>query len=534
MELDKVAAELRRRNGVESIDLGVLLGRRFWLAIFFPWCLLVVPVLVITQVLIALVTTLWFAVLVGWWLKPLFDRVTLHVVSRGFFGSTPSTRDTIRAVSSGWWSKDAILDLTWRRFSPIRTLAMPIRLLEGSRGAEARARIKSLYGSLAPLNGWLLLVFLVGFKWVFYLSAMALVVILTPTEMVENPFVMLEYVFEELDGWLLIAIVVSVTTLATTVVEPFFGAGGFGVYIQRRIEREGWDLELRFRRLVDRVQHTLDANLGLLFAAGFGALLSIFAVTAPGAHAQDISEPITAAEDEEVDEDLEAGPWGEVEVTPELIPADDAQEVLDDIFAQSPFAPRTETRTEWVRIEEEEEEDLELPFDFEIPPEILVLLSAIVRVLMWMLAIGALGFVAWKIYTYLRTVDVESARGVREAKWARELVVDDEELVLPDDHVGEAARECWKSGRQRRALAMLLLASLLRFEERHKFRFPPGWTTTRCAQEVEDRLPEGPVLAAVARAFSAMAWAGLSPTEQEFDALTRRWEAVFEARETSS
>ena len=39
---------------------------------------------------IALIDYAWLALLLFWWLKPLFDRLPLAIVSRAFFGETPT------------------------------------------------------------------------------------------------------------------------------------------------------------------------------------------------------------------------------------------------------------------------------------------------------------------------------------------------------------------------------------------------------------------------------------------------------------
>ena len=41
--------------------------------------------------------------------------------------------------------------------------------------------------------------------------------------------------------------------LAFSAIGPFYVAGGFGLYINRRMELEGWDIELVFRRLAQRM-----------------------------------------------------------------------------------------------------------------------------------------------------------------------------------------------------------------------------------------------------------------------------------------
>ncbi|HBZ99145.1 MAG TPA: DUF4129 domain-containing protein, partial [Pseudomonas sp.] len=37
------------------------------------------------------------ALLLFWWLKPLFERLPLHILSKALFGETPSLRESLKA-----------------------------------------------------------------------------------------------------------------------------------------------------------------------------------------------------------------------------------------------------------------------------------------------------------------------------------------------------------------------------------------------------------------------------------------------------
>ena len=55
----------------------------------------------------------------------------------------------------------------------------------------------------------------------------------------------------------------AVAWLATSLVEPFYVGAGFGLYLDRRTQIEGWDIEIAFRRM----RHRLRALLPLLLVA---------------------------------------------------------------------------------------------------------------------------------------------------------------------------------------------------------------------------------------------------------------------------
>src|SRR5690606_4436193 len=92
MKLESLRVELRRRSPWEAVELGTALVRRNAAAIWIPWLLLVAPVFVAVNLAALAVDRIWMAWLAMWWLKPLFDRIPLYVLSRAVFGETPTTR----------------------------------------------------------------------------------------------------------------------------------------------------------------------------------------------------------------------------------------------------------------------------------------------------------------------------------------------------------------------------------------------------------------------------------------------------------
>lgn len=562
MNLDDVAAELRERQGAQSVDVGLLLGRRFWGAILRPWLILVVPILIAVQVLVAVATNIWVAVVVGWWLKPLFDRLALHVVSRGFFGAVPSTMGTVKTVLGQWWSLDALADLTWRRLSPSRSLTMPVRILEGNARGEVRDRLDDLYGDGARLRGMLLTGLSLGFKSLLYVSMLVLVVVLLPDELLFAHEFSPERIVAELDERLVIAAVVAMTTVATTLVEPFYVAGGFGLYIERRIRREGWDLEIRFRRLADRLESVVDGGAALLIAAAGCAIVAAalggpvvvhadegerpvqraptFSEVREGVESDEVDELIDDEVDTETDEEAdgpaEVGGTGRQLVDRSVIPVDDPSTTLDEIIGNSPFSPDPVVEQQWVPIEDEDDEGpewLEDLMEWTIPG--VGVLATVGWGLMWLLAIGALVVVVIAMVRRLgraESLDVNSDR--QRTRWEEELLGANRNLVLPDDgDVIETVQKQWERGERREALATMLLSSLVAFEDRYDIDFPAGWTTMRCAQKVRGKRPEGPLLFELARVFGAVAWAGRSLSDEEFEELCRRWASDFATSEES-
>ena len=69
--------------------------------------------------------------------------------------------------------------MTWRRLSPARALNLPIDLLEGATGADARNRRFALGGSMYGVASLLTLVF-ANFEMALFIGAVMLVLLFIP------------------------------------------------------------------------------------------------------------------------------------------------------------------------------------------------------------------------------------------------------------------------------------------------------------------------------------------------------------------
>src|SRR5690606_25245291 len=122
----------------------------------------------------------WLAGLVLWWLKPVFERIVLYVLSRAVFGRAPTTVDTLRAQ---WHFGTGMLPayLSWRRLGPARALLMPVDLLEGNAPAQRGPRRASLAGPAYP-QAMVLTSVCLHFELALMLACVAAVYLFIPAE----------------------------------------------------------------------------------------------------------------------------------------------------------------------------------------------------------------------------------------------------------------------------------------------------------------------------------------------------------------
>ena len=115
MRLEDVTAEIRPRVPWESIDLGCALARKHIGVLWKSWAMTVVPLWILLAVVLRN-HPVWF-MLITWWLKPIYDRVPLLVVSRALFGAVPSMKEVLKS-----WPKLMVHRLWFAlvvgRFSP--------------------------------------------------------------------------------------------------------------------------------------------------------------------------------------------------------------------------------------------------------------------------------------------------------------------------------------------------------------------------------------------------------------------------------
>lgn len=240
MRVDAIAVELRPRPMGEAADLGVRLVQANARSVWGTCAPVFLAVFVLA--LSAAEFASWLPSLIIFWCKPWLDRSVLFVLSRAAFGQSTRFADLWQAQRSVWWSQLAAT-LTLRRLSPWRAFTLPIYLLEGQRGKASRQRRTQLLRGQRGMAGGMHFV-LANVEGILVLSVLALAVFFAPMEARSG---VLEWMFR---GGSLAASVVMASVYASVVLvlEPFYVAAGFAMYLNRRVQLEAWDIEQEFRR----------------------------------------------------------------------------------------------------------------------------------------------------------------------------------------------------------------------------------------------------------------------------------------------
>ncbi len=475
MDLERLNIEVRPRNHYQAVDLGMLIARRWYVPLFLLFAL---PVAVIFALSLVLFTD--YPLVVGfviWWLKPAFERLPLRYISRAIFADVPPFREAWRD-----WTAVVVPgiagSLTFRRLSPRRSFDASVWVLERPSDALRGQRLRTLGGRAAGVATWLTVVgiHIEGF---LMMGAITTIWIFVPQSEATDLLSFLGQT-EPWQRWLNNAAYL----LAACIFAPFYVAGGFSLYLNRRAELEAWDIEVGFRRLAGRL-----AALAMVVLLGF-ALSPV---------------PVSAETDARTEASRQAV---------ETILADEAF-VSIETYRYPAFLDG------WLDFDEaEKEEAMDLGAFFGG-------LAIIGEMLLW-LSLAAL--IVW-LLVRLKLLDwagASTSPGRARAPtqlFGLSLSGD----TLPEDVIS-SAREAWQQGDERVALSLLLRGVLLAMVDQYGCRFRAGDTEGDCLQEVRRSAPADThqPFTDLVRQWQIVAYAHRAVSEEAFDSLCSAWQKHFD------
>jgi len=473
LRLTELAVELRRRTPWEAIDLGLSMMQRWRRAVYLPHLIVSGTVMALAILAGWLAGRPWVALLLIWYMKPLYDRVVLYVLSRAVFGSLPRPREVLAAwrewLGSGLFA--ALLLRAWPDLA--RSFNLPVRQLEGQAGAAGRER-RGLLGRRARGHAVWLTVVCMHFELVLYAMLGGLAELMLPATATEHDS--LAELFASGDVWTYGG--AAGYAAAVLLLEPFYVAAGFGLYLNRRTLLEGWDIEVALRRIAER--HAAAAGIVLL------SLLSFLAF--PG------------------------------NSRAEEAPKDVIKEVLKDKdFGYERDATRWQAR------------DPGKPREPGAAPDLSWLaklgraLAKIVEILLWVLAGAAVAYALWFLARLLpRGGDAPPPEPYRPppALFGMELAPES----LPAD-VAAAAADLARAGRLREALSLLYRGSLSNLVHQRGVQLLASHTEAEVlalsGQEIHSYLER------LIDAWRLCAYAKRSPAAAEVERLARDYGASF-------
>ncbi len=482
MHIENLAVVLRARTPWEASDLGVMMLKQWWRPAIGAWLAVYLPVAAVLALTFAERPSITVAIL--WWLKPVFDRFVLHVLSHAVFGDLPSVGATLRAwrdiLRVGVWA-----DLTTKRISLRRSFHLPVTQLEGASAKSRSARIR-LLGQRVGVHAGAITIACMHFEFIGAIGIEALVSFMMPDDPNQPNFELRAW----LQGWagrdLIDPLGLLYYVIAVSLIEPLYVAQGFALYLTRRTHLEGWDLELGLRRIANRLGRS----------AGAIALASLLVVLAlPATHS------------------LAAEP-----------PARDAKAKIVEILDEPTFEVYKDV-TEWRWKGESSGAQTPKADRWNLP--LLETLASLLRGLAWLAAVTVVAAAIWYGRRFVQPPETRAGSRRRPATTAFGLDV--RPASLPRD-IGAAARDLIAKKQFRDALSMLYRGALSVLIYQYHVEVFPGDTERACVRAASAALPPEAAqsFAVLVRAWEQCAYADRSPHEQECNHLVREWVAHFD------
>ncbi|AHY43964.1 DUF4129 domain-containing protein [Stutzerimonas decontaminans] len=515
MQLSDACVSIRPRSPWEALDLGTLLARRHAKLLMASWAAITLPIFGLISLL------LWqhpsAALLLFWWLKPLYERLPLHILSRALFGETPGFRESLKAfpglLRSQWFAS-----LTWRRLSTTRSFDLPVQQLEGLAGKARTQRLVTLSLRNGRAASWLTVVgvHLEGALWLGLLGALYF---LLPAQLVQR------WNWEDLLGlsgeWLWLEHLSNLLYVLVLIVwEPIYVACGFSLYLNRRTHLEAWDIELAFRRLRQRL---LGALPMLLLACSLLLLPTQQLAWAAPAPQADETQP---------------GPKSK-RLLNQPMTSEAARERIDALLDQPPFQHR-ETVTRW-RLGDGDNEEKQPGALARLIERLLQggsfrgdleRLAQILEVLLWTALALLVALVLWRYREWLQTFGgrMRLPNRRRMEPPTQLFGLDVAPQSLPDDIAGEAER-LWQQD-PRAALALLYRGLLCHLLNDFQLPLKAAHTEGEVLRQVRDLQvePLSRFAEQLTLHWQRQAYGHCTAEVQVRDALCADWRALFAVR----
>ncbi len=453
MSPDNINTNIRLRSVWEAVDLGFAMVQEWWQSLYLPLAILTFGI-AIPLFYFMPTEHYWLAAIIFWWFKPLYDRLLLHIISHRMFNDEISTKQALQALPSLIWNTGFFQSITFRRLSLSRGFNLPIWQLEQLRGAPRSDRQNVLHIAAHSQAVWLTIgLWLV--ELILFLSLFVLMLMFLPSHISSD---LLEGIFSQsikYQEWLDVLMAVFYVVVVTFI-HPFYVAGNFALYINRRTQLEAWDIELDFRKMNQRFKKLSENILPTL-------LISCFLIGAS-------FTPTSTVKAEEASEIL----------VKERQSAEKSKQVIEEVMLTDNLNDKKKVMR-WVPIEKEEKEEVDESNNwfFELLKTLAdasaIGLAVLFEGLLWLVVLVGIFLIYYFRDKWLPLF--QTSKHVKEEYEAPEIMfgMDVRPDSLPDDIIAEA-RQKWQNGDHRGSLSLLYRGALVRLINDEKVKLKDSHT----------------------------------------------------------
>ena len=524
MDLSQIKISPRLRTSWEAIDLGFMMARSWYRPLFLSWF---IPSAILFSLLTLLMPSDWqgYTIFFVWWLKPLWDKAPLYIASQSLFSEPVSVKQVLRSCLS-LYKLDWLQWLTIRRFSPTRSLDMPITVLEKLQGEVRQKRLRVLHPTVSNGATWLTIV-CIHIEYLLVFAAIGFFLLLIPNELPLDVdwFGLLLGDFLE-NSWL-VFINNLLTLLAIALVAPFYTMAGFALYISRRVELEGWDIEIRFRQLANQKKKPKGSSLVLQTLL----VISCFFF-------QSVDQT-AYADDVQIESELDMDSI----VVDEEFSAQESEKIIDAILAGEDFHQLKE-ESGWRFKDTDNEEDPSIPEwyirfiewlesrsgSWEGFQQFAVFGASAVEIILWLVVLTLLGLLVYYYRDALKSfiaqegVDETSAPEPPEVLFGLDVREESVTNTITDDVLA-----LWSDGQYREALGLLYGATLSKLIHQYHYEFLDGDTEQECANKVSQSAE--PLLTGfmneLTEVWQQLAYAHRLPEQSQVIKFSNQWADIF-------
>ena len=497
MQIEKMTTVLRPRSNWEAVDLGFSMANQWFRQLWLLWMLTALPVFIVTELFFYNYPD--FGALIIWWLKPLYELPLLYFLSRVLFGEyltiTDIRRNYFQIVKSM-----ALPLLIWRRFSLSRSFNNPVQMLEQLSGKERQTRLHVLNYNSNNVGQWLTVV-CAHFELFLYFSVIALIIMLIPNEVRWFDW---RQLFSD-DAVVSQIITNLVYFLVISLVAPFYTAAGFSLYLARRTELEGWDIELGFKKLVNRlrssVRLTAAAVVVLLACMVCMPSQDAFCQTADNARAASVIKQVLSRD--EFGQMQTHHVWKHRKLSQDELNSSLPGFIKDFLAAVGKF--------------------------FSWLAGLLSNGAGLLEALLWIVVASLLIFLLLRLRIWSSWLGNSGAgRSHNKAAPVRLFGLDIEAEALPADIIGQV-QQYIERGELRAALSLLYRATLIKLIHLYQLDIPESATEGECLRIVRQNRPEqeSSFFQRMTGIWLRLAYAHEVPGGGDLQELGREWQALY-------
>lgn len=522
MKLQEIAANIRLRGTWEAIDMGFSMVQTWWKAIYIPLAILTFFIAAILFFIIP-EDYFWVTGLIFWWLKPLYDRLVLHIISHKLFNEELTSWQALKAIPSLIWNTGFFQTMTFRRLSMSRGFNLPIWQLEKLRGKQRSERQRVLHMAAHSQAIWLTIA-LIHIEMILTISLFALIALFMPEHILEKFFRdLLSFSSDYDDGWLdYINYIFYV--LVITFIHPFYIAGNFSLYINRRTQLEAWDIELDFKKMAIRLK-----NLSKSSSASLIIYALLFSIT------------ICATPNSAIAEDLSATSRSTHNNKTEFIAdsrqvAESSKKIIEEVMLTENLDDKVVTQ-HWVkkkRNNKKNEFDAKIidssfaNFMNEIFRSIALFVSKIIEFGLWIIIAIAIILLFYHRKKWLHLL--QNRKKTDDKYEAPEIMfgMDVRKESLPKDIIEESKKQ-WQKGQHREALSLLYRGALIRLINQENIRLKNSYTEGDVLRSANKQLTTSKqnYLKLLTTQWKLIAYAHRSPEESDMQKLFTHWSSEF-------